>query len=47
MDLVVSREFLPVNYHNALLIVVLVFIVTARDMVGVGYLVVGMFVMLS
>jgi hypothetical protein len=45
MDLVV-REFVPVYYHNALLIVVLVLIVTARDMVGVGYLVVGVSVML-
>jgi hypothetical protein len=34
MDLV-AREFVPVYYHNALLIVVLVLIVTARDMVGV------------
>jgi hypothetical protein len=45
MDLV-AREFMPVYCHNVLLIFVLVLIVTTRDMVGVGYLVVGMFVML-
>jgi hypothetical protein len=34
MDLVAS-EFVPVYYHNAFLIVVLVLMVVARDMVGV------------
>jgi hypothetical protein len=42
----VAREFVPVYCHNALLIVALVLIITARDMAGVDYLVVGMFVML-
>jgi hypothetical protein len=46
MDLV-ARDFVPVYCHNALLIVVLVLIVTANDMVGVGYLVIGVFVILS
>jgi hypothetical protein len=42
----VARDFVLVYCHNALLIVVLVLIVTTRDMAGVGYLVVGMFVTL-
>jgi hypothetical protein len=43
----VAREFVLVYYHNAVLIVVLVLIITTRDMVGIGYLVVSMFAMLS